>query len=119
MFLLKEVWLISEMMKVCSCAMLQNGDGGNIHVWGELDRSLTHCPSSQGFASKCPVFVYVCVGLFIWVTRLGSFLLPLCTLSASVLYTCIFSPLKSIVLSHFSLRWSCESHSNFLYSERE
>ena len=91
-------------------------------VWGELDRSLTHCPSSQGFSSKYPVFVYVCVGLFIWVTRLGSFLLSLCMLSASVLYTCIFInnfPLKSIVLSHFSLRWSCESHSNFLYSERE
>ena len=32
---------------------------------GELDRSLTHYPSSQGFASKCSVFVYVCVGLFI------------------------------------------------------
>ena len=31
MFLLKEVWLILEIMKVCSCVMLQNGDhGGNI-----------------------------------------------------------------------------------------
>ena len=25
-FPLKEVWLISEMMKVCSCVMLQNGE---------------------------------------------------------------------------------------------
>ena len=33
-------------------------------VWGEL-ASHTHCPSSQGWAFKCPMFcVYVCV--YIW-----------------------------------------------------
>ena len=51
MFLLKEVWLISEMMKVCNCVMLQMVCV-EIYVWGELDGFLTHCPSSQGFASK-------------------------------------------------------------------
>ena len=81
MFLLKEVWSISEMMKVCNCVMLQMVMV-EIHVWEEVDRFLH--PLSQ--FSKQPVFVYVCVGLFIWITRLGFFLLSLCTLFASVLY---------------------------------
>ena len=41
------------------------------------------------FSRLCIQITCVCIGLFIWVTRLGSFLLSLCTLSASVLYTCI------------------------------
>ena len=69
--------------------------------WLATKDLLTHCPSPQGWASRCPMFcVYVCVyvvsicvcGVGVHVAGLGSFL-PLhsfCTLSASVLYTCIF-----------------------------
>ena len=45
---------------VCVCWL------GHLDVWGELasrKRSLTHHPSSQGWASRCLVIVCLCVYL--------------------------------------------------------
>ena len=40
---------------------------GLVDVWGELTshkRSLTHRPSSQGWASRCPLlYMFVCLGM--------------------------------------------------------
>ena len=64
----------------------------SIGVWGELvnhKRSLTHCPSSQDWAPKCPIhFVIVLYGCGV----LGLDFLPYFSFSTlcSVLYTCIF-----------------------------
>ena len=60
-------------------------------MWGELasqKRSLTHHPSSQGWASRCPV-LYTC--LFVW-AMVGWVTSPFCSFlfhKASVLCTCI------------------------------
>ena len=67
------------------------------HVWGELashKRSLTHCPSSQGWASRCPLlYTFLCLGHG-WVGYL-SFLSYFHTL-ASVLNTCISMYVNSL-----------------------
>ena len=61
-------------------------------VWGELvnhERSSTHCPSSQGWAPRCPShFVFVC--LYFTFGVLGPCFLPFFSSSttACVLYTC-------------------------------
>ena len=52
---------------------------GLLEVWGELashKRSLTHCPSSQGWASRCPL-LYVCLGNG-WVGYLSYFHMLVC-----------------------------------------
>ena len=55
----KECFLSLE--AVCVCV-----SWGHLDVWGELashKRSLTHCPSSQGWASRCPYkYMFVCQG---------------------------------------------------------
>ena len=76
----------------------------HLGVWGELAShkdSLTHRPSSQGWASKCPLglffsscVLFVCkhVSFFVFVVMIvwvGIDFFP--TLSASVLYTCIYT----------------------------
>ena len=91
-------------------------------VWGKLDRSLTHCPSSQGFASKCPVFVYVCVvfssGLLLgWVPFFS-----LCIHYLLVCYIHVFSLitlLSSPSFSHTSLSGGRVSLTQTSFTVRE
>ena len=62
---------------------------GHLDVWGELashKRSLTHRPSSQGWASRCPLlYTFLCLGHGLGWLPFFSFLFSY----ASVLNTCI------------------------------
>ena len=66
-------------------------------MWGELashKKSLTHCPSSQGWASRCPLLY-----MFVWV--MVGWVLSYCFSYTSVLSTCIS---MYIVMSCFMVR---------------
>ena len=84
------IYSFTFIVHVCLCACTMCVSWGHLDVWGELashKRSLTHPPSSQGWASRCHLLhTFVCLGMVGWVT------LPFfsfCFLNASVLCTCI------------------------------
>ena len=82
---LEAVYNVCLSMSVC-LYMYAYVSWGLLDVWGELashKRCLTHCPSSQGWASRCPLlYMFVCLlGGLPFFSFLFSY--------ASVLNTCI------------------------------